>query len=198
MCLETELAKPRSQRRPIDLSTASSSGWTTPSAGASFSGTSLPVEGVLELSGHVLDAGTDRKDGDAVIQPIDGTEGAPNAQSAATAAILKHSSYSSSSEQSDDAEMISIDSVERVINIKTCPMCHKPRLSAKTEVDIVTHLAICASQDWSTVNALVVGSFVTSSQAHRKWFTNVINKISNGTYQLGAVCQGFTPDQHMY
>ena len=77
-----------------------------------------------------------------------------------------------------------------VINIKACPLCHKPRLSQKSEVDIVTHLAICASQDWSSVGTLVVGSFVTSSQAHRKWFTKVINKISNGTYQLGAVSNG--------
>jgi phosphatidylserine decarboxylase len=75
----------------------------------------------------------------------------------------------------------------RVINIKTCPLCHKPRLSKRAEVDIVTHLAVCASKDWSTVRNLVVANFVTSDQAQRKWFTKVISKISNGTYELGAV-----------
>lgn len=77
-------------------------------------------------------------------------------------------------------------SVERVIVLKSCPLCHMPRLSKKAEVDIVTHLAVCASQDWRRINSMVVGNFVTASQAHRKWYTRVITKISQGNYQLGA------------
>lgn len=41
---------------------------------------------------------------------------------------------------------------ERIINIRTCPICHKGRLNKTSEVDIVTHLAICASQDWSNLD----------------------------------------------
>jgi phosphatidylserine decarboxylase len=48
------------------------------------------------------------------------------------------------------------------------------------------HLATCASQDWRQVDNLVMGGFVTSSQAQRKWYTKVINKISYGGYRLGA------------
>lgn len=77
--------------------------------------------------------------------------------------------------------------VERVINIKTCPLCHQPRLSNKGEQDIVTHLAVCASSDWNRVNRIVVGNYVTASQAQRKWYNNVVNKVSSGAYQLGAV-----------
>jgi phosphatidylserine decarboxylase len=77
--------------------------------------------------------------------------------------------------------------VERVINVKTCPLCHRPRLRSKAEVDIVTHLAICASQDWARVDKIVVGNFVTSSQAQRKWMAKLIGKISTGAYKLGAV-----------
>lgn len=77
--------------------------------------------------------------------------------------------------------------VERVINIKTCPLCHQPRLSNKAEMDMVTHLAVCASSDWNRVNRLVVGNYVTASQAQRKWYTNVVTKVSSGAYQLGAV-----------
>jgi phosphatidylserine decarboxylase len=77
--------------------------------------------------------------------------------------------------------------VERVINVKTCPLCHRPRLGSKGEVDIVTHLAICASQDWERVDKIVVGNFVTSSQAQRKWMMKLIGKVSNGAYRLGAV-----------
>ena len=79
------------------------------------------------------------------------------------------------------------DSFERVINVKSCPLCHRPRMNAKAEVDIVTHLAVCASQDWARVDRIVVGNFVTASQAQRKWYTKVISKVSSGGYRLGAV-----------
>ncbi|EPQ28676.1 uncharacterized protein PFL1_03979 [Pseudozyma flocculosa PF-1] len=82
----------------------------------------------------------------------------------------------------DDAS----SSVERVIRLKSCPLCHMPRLSKKGEVDIVTHLAVCASQDWRRVDSLAVTNFVTANQAHRKWYTKVVNKISQGNYSLGA------------
>jgi phosphatidylserine decarboxylase len=76
---------------------------------------------------------------------------------------------------------------ERVINIKSCPLCHRPRLSSKAEVDIVTHIALCASQDWGRVDKIVVGNFVTASQAQRKWYTKILGKLSAGDYRLGAV-----------
>ncbi len=78
-------------------------------------------------------------------------------------------------------------SLERVINVKNCPLCHRPRLNSKAEVDIITHLAVCASQDWNKVDRIVVGNFVTASQAQRKWYTKIIGKISSGDYKLGAV-----------
>ena len=54
----------------------------------------------------------------------------------------------------------SSDSLERVINVKSCPLCHRPRLSSKAEIDIITHLAVCASQDWKKVDHIVIGKFV--------------------------------------
>ena len=77
--------------------------------------------------------------------------------------------------------------IERVINVKNCPLCHRPRLNSKAEMDIVTHLAVCASQDWNQVDRIVVGNFVTASQAQRKWYTNMLEKIYAGSYRLGAV-----------
>ncbi|KAF8629477.1 hypothetical protein AX15_003424 [Amanita polypyramis BW_CC] len=76
--------------------------------------------------------------------------------------------------------------VERVINVKNCPLCHRPRLNSKGEMDIVTHLAVCASQDWNQIDRIMVGNFVTASQAQRKWYTNMLGKISAGGYGLGA------------
>ncbi|TKY89338.1 hypothetical protein EX895_001869 [Sporisorium graminicola] len=75
---------------------------------------------------------------------------------------------------------------ERVVRLQSCPLCHMPRLSKKGEMDIITHLAVCASQDWRRVDSLAVRNYVTASQAHRKWYTKVVNKISQGNYSLGA------------
>lgn len=79
------------------------------------------------------------------------------------------------------------ETFERVINVKNCPLCHRPRLNKKAEVDIVTHLAVCASGDWAKIDRIVVNNFVTASQAQRKWYTKIISKASSGAYRLGAV-----------
>lgn len=75
---------------------------------------------------------------------------------------------------------------EHVVEIRECPICHQPRLNKKSDSDIITHVATCASQDWRQVNNIVMSGFVTSSQAQRKWYSKVITKISYGGYKLGA------------
>jgi len=95
--------------------------------------------------------------------------------------------FSTPSSDTDDSSGGSDDNLERVINIKNCPLCHRPRLKSRAEADIVTHIALCASRDWGRVDRIVVGNFVTASQAQRKWYTKVISKVSSGAYQLGAV-----------
>ncbi|KAI1749525.1 phosphatidylserine decarboxylase-domain-containing protein [Xylaria castorea] len=75
---------------------------------------------------------------------------------------------------------------EHVVEIRECPICHQPRLNKRKDADIVTHIATCASQDWRQVNSIVMGGFVTASQAQRKWYSKVITKISYGGYKLGA------------
>lgn len=75
---------------------------------------------------------------------------------------------------------------EHVVEIRECPLCHQPRLNKKSDADIITHIATCASQDWRQVNNIVMAGFVTASQAQRKWYSKVITKISYGGYKLGA------------
>ncbi|EPQ52482.1 hypothetical protein GLOTRDRAFT_140216 [Gloeophyllum trabeum ATCC 11539] len=94
--------------------------------------------------------------------------------------------YSGSASTSPSDQSPSAGSLERVINVKNCPLCHRPRMNSKAEMDIVTHLAVCASQDWARVDRIVVGNFVTASQAQRKWYTKIISKVSSGNYKLGA------------
>ncbi|KAI9845164.1 MAG: hypothetical protein M1837_005049 [Sclerophora amabilis] len=75
---------------------------------------------------------------------------------------------------------------EHVVEIRECPICHQPRMKKKSDADIITHIATCASQDWRQVNNIVMAGFVTSSQAQRKWYSKVIHKVSYGGYKLGA------------
>ena len=75
---------------------------------------------------------------------------------------------------------------EHVIEIRECPICHQPRLNKRSDADIITHIATCASHDWRQVNNIVMAGFVTSSQAQRKWYSKVITKIGYGGYKLGA------------
>lgn len=92
----------------------------------------------------------------------------------------------------DDGEPPALDELsdergeEHVVEIQECPICHQPRLRKKSDADIITHIATCASHDWRQVNNLVMAEFVTSSQAQRKWYSKVITKISYGGYKLGA------------
>jgi len=107
----------------------------------------------------------------------------------------KNAQTSSQSGGSDDALAGDVARTtvthERLINVKNCPLCHRPRMNDKAEMDIITHLAVCASQDWNKVDRIVVGNFVTASQAQRKWYTKVIGKLSSGDYKLGAVSGSF-------
>ncbi|EGG11740.1 uncharacterized protein MELLADRAFT_46768 [Melampsora larici-populina 98AG31] len=90
-------------------------------------------------------------------------------------------------EEEEEEEEEEEGKVEKVINISRCPICHKERINSRMEIDIVTHLAVCASTDWSSLrHILSPGNFVTSNQANRKWFTKVIGKVQNGKYSLGA------------
>jgi len=86
----------------------------------------------------------------------------------------------------DEDDLGEEGSEEHVIEIRECPLCHQPRMGKRTDADIITHIATCASSDWRQVNNLVMGGFVTSSQAQRKWYSKVITKISYGGYKLGA------------
>jgi phosphatidylserine decarboxylase len=101
--------------------------------------------------------------------------------------VLTPASVSSEPDTDVEAEgSSSQDDRERVINIRTCPLCHRPRLGKRSEQDIVTHLAICASADWERVDKIVTANYVTSSQAQRKFFTKLVNKVAIGAYSLGA------------
>lgn len=78
------------------------------------------------------------------------------------------------------------DEESRIFEIEKCPICCQKKLSKKGDNDIITHVAICSSKDWSIVSKLLVSSYVTPQIATKKWFTKFLIKISYGKYSLGG------------
>lgn len=231
-CLETELCRPRSEKKLIDPdeSIMDTSVPATPAANGIFEHQlSLNLD-QLDFSGPLFNQMGLLKEGstdadllqkpdpspqfasEPMQQPLSAvaTSSLPGSRSDSTIATPRvkfarngsgSGSYSDpeeslsspsggsspSSSETSPGKVNEDDLHERVINVKACPLCHRPRLNKNSEVDIVTHIATCASQDWSTVDRIMVGNFVTASQAQRKWYTKVITKVSSGNYKLGAV-----------
>ena len=138
----------------------------------------------VEHSGEVLD---NKEDPPAM---EGNSEAALNSQSDRTAIpAISQDPLNSQGENGDFLEKDDLTDErgeEHVIEISECPICHQPRLNKRSDADIITHIATCASHDWRQVNNIVMAGFVTSSQAQRKWYSKVITKISYGGYKLGA------------
>ncbi|KAL8650827.1 MAG: hypothetical protein Q9210_003596 [Variospora velana] len=123
--------------------------------------------------------------------PMEGNSEIPLNERADRTAVpaIAQDSLDSAGELGDHLEkddLVDGSGEEHVIEIRECPLCHQPRLNKRSDADIVTHIATCASQDWRQVNHIVMAGFVTSSEAQRKWYSKVITKISYGGYKLGA------------
>ncbi|KAK4462040.1 phosphatidylserine decarboxylase-domain-containing protein [Cladorrhinum samala] len=127
--------------------------------------------------------------GDAPSGPQTPTMETPSESQLTAASTINVPELATPGEEGDflDKDDLNASSTEEhVVEIRECPICHQPRLNKRKDTDIITHIATCASQDWRQVNNLMMGGFVTSSQAQRKWYSKVITKISYGGYKLGA------------
>lgn len=200
-CLETELCRPTSEKKLLDLDDPlDTSVPVTPSALSTAEPHAAINLDTLDFSGPTgpipdPDAEPLRKASGPAPQPSEPMQ-RPLADVALPLRTRSEADFMrQTSTSSSDVEEFSSgsgssspleDNFERVINVKSCPLCHRSRMNSKAEVDIVTHLAVCASQDWARVDRIVVGNFVTASQAQRKWYTKVISKVSGGGYRLGA------------
>lgn len=74
----------------------------------------------------------------------------------------------------------------KIFEIDKCPICCQKRFSKKVDLDIVTHVAICASKDWSIVNKILTTSYATPQSASRRWFSKFLIKLTYGKYKLGS------------
>ncbi|QRV90019.1 phosphatidylserine decarboxylase family protein [Ceratobasidium sp. AG-Ba] len=179
-CIEEEIARPREERRKINADDVAGSGPGT--------GTHTPIVPSPNIAPAALE-GLDFTGPSARPNPNEqapAVDSALNAEPSQVPLSTDPNASTGSSDAEDESSGSGASDVERVINIKTCPLCHRPRLKGKAEADIVTHLAVCASGDWARVDRIVVGNFVTASQAQRKWYTKMLGKVTAGEYQLGA------------
>ncbi|KAK3328364.1 phosphatidylserine decarboxylase-domain-containing protein [Cercophora scortea] len=138
------------------------------------------VKGMLSIPGKGPESS-----GDGSVSATDN----PTESQLSEASTINVPDLSSPGEEGDllDRDDLNVNSgEEHVVEIRECPICHQPCLNKRKDTDIITHIATCASQDWRQVNSLMMGGFVTSSQAQRKWYSKVITKISYGGYKLGA------------
>ncbi|GAA5860151.1 hypothetical protein JCM8547_009204 [Rhodosporidiobolus lusitaniae] len=198
-CLEEEVMKPKEEKRVVDSSSGDGeSGMVTPALGGAKMGpgggasageftdpvTAEPVE--YDQADQSSDMKTLAPGTQILTNPEKGTiVEAPKPQG--------HVKPPSPPSRANSVEPSSTEegegngkSVERVINIKECPLCRKPRLSGKAEASIITHLGVCASTDPTRVNRVLVTNYVTASQAQRKFLNKVFSKVMKGSYNLGA------------
>lgn len=193
-CLESEICRPPSERKRLTSSPNEDDTAPTTPRGVKMEGP--PQLDNMDFSGphhlHPDEGARESIPGPVPLHPTEGSNvplhvivvdsgsGQPERSTRQGSTSSEDPGEESSSGGSEEAR-------ERVINIKNCPLCHRPRLSSKAEVDIITHIALCASQDWGRMDKIVVGNFVTASQAQRKWYTKILGKLSAGDYKLGAV-----------
>ncbi|KAF8486476.1 phosphatidylserine decarboxylase-domain-containing protein [Russula ochroleuca] len=199
-CLETEICRPNSEKKRIEQSVSDEGGGGREREPGTESGTDISVSHTPNLNApgtytpplkldSLTFSGPPLHIGD--VSPSLSRHPPPprggDAPAPPPAAVRQGSTSSSAASDTDGNGSGSGDEAfERVINIKNCPLCQRPRLNSKAEKDIVTHLAVCASQDWARMDHVMVSNFVTAVQAQRKWYTNVLSKVSAGNYKIGA------------
>lgn len=210
-CMEREVNKSKSERAKVSTDDSATSGSQTPNMAPEPAVQGLDASGPEQTVSSPVDADelrdkilksvpqdrTDGKAGPGNLQPLDtgSSLDVPEVKLERPATVIEGQneipqmdgaiSPSSGLSENDDSESTP-DDRERVINIRSCPLCHRRRLKRKSEQDIITHLAICASSDWSRMDRIVTSNYVTSSQAQRKFFTKLIGKVTAGAYSLGA------------
>ncbi|KAI8375333.1 phosphatidylserine decarboxylase-domain-containing protein [Choanephora cucurbitarum] len=74
---------------------------------------------------------------------------------------------------------------EKLIHLTECPICHKTDLTKRMQMDTITHVAICAANDWTTVDQFLIGNFGSEAQAQRRWFVKLVSKVGYGKYSEG-------------
>ncbi|BGP57647.1 phosphatidylserine decarboxylase [Rhodotorula sphaerocarpa] len=186
LCLEDEVRKPQEEKRHIEDSAGSGSGTPAGPGGGPAAGDFTDPEPAQPRAFDQTDVSSDMKTIAPGTKALTDPEHGTVVEAPEPAGRVKPPLTSRASSTSDGPESSTDTNIERVVNIKECPLCRKPRLNKKGEVSIITHLGICASTDPTRVNRVLVSNFVTASQAQRKFLFKMLGKVTKGQYALGA------------
>lgn len=74
---------------------------------------------------------------------------------------------------------------ENIVLVEECPICLRHFATHSEDIDVITHLAICAAKDTGKLDRFVMGGFLTEDYASRKWFMKLLSFMSFGGYKLG-------------
>lgn len=74
---------------------------------------------------------------------------------------------------------------EKIIQICKCPICGISIGKNRDELDVVSHIAVCANTDYSQVDKFVMGGLVTEAYTSRKWYSKVLKFVGYGQYSIG-------------
>lgn len=76
---------------------------------------------------------------------------------------------------------------ENIVHMDHCPICSLDfkKLHFNFDIDIITHMSICAAKDSSKVNRFIMGGFLTENYASMKWFSKLLSWITFGNYNIG-------------
>ncbi|GMG19979.1 unnamed protein product [Ambrosiozyma monospora] len=85
----------------------------------------------------------------------------------------------------DNPENTKPDSQKHIIQLRSCPSCGS-KGEGKNESDIIHHLAICCSKDWSSVTKIIEPTYTTSDSATRQWYSKAFVKLAYGKVELGS------------
>lgn len=76
---------------------------------------------------------------------------------------------------------------ENLVHMDYCPICclNFKKLHFNLDIDIITHMSICAAKDSSKVDRFIMGGFLTENYASMKWFSKLLSWMTFGNYNIG-------------
>lgn len=137
LSLEQEVTKPAKEKKLVDDSSNSDSTPVTPGIVPASLHFTSPEEGAQAKEGQ-----TDVSSNMQPLQP--GTEVVTNAEQGTIVKAPAQGSATPSLDPLEDDSDSSANKVERVVNIKECPLCHKRRMHSKAELGALASFSLLA------------------------------------------------------
>lgn len=88
----------------------------------------------------------------------------------------------------DDERSVDLKFEENIVHIGRCPTCSKnfsEISSLSGDLEIITHLSICATKDRGLADRFVMGGFLTEDYASRNWLVRLVSFLTFGGYRIG-------------